>query len=108
LREFTRGFAEGTKMYGLLLDRIEYAELHGFMYNAVRPVGAPESAKAPPPKPIFKLLTWLHPEIRRRIARSKQVIEERAWLADLEHWDEVVKPQAIREHLAVQRVDPAG
>jgi phosphohistidine swiveling domain-containing protein len=106
VKEFTRGFAEGTKLYGLLLDHIEYAELHGFMYNTPRPVGAPEDAKGPPPKPIFKLLSWLHPEMRRRIARSKQALAERAWIKDLKYWDEVVKPQAIAEHLAIQRVDP--
>jgi pyruvate,water dikinase len=106
VKEFTRGFSEGTKMYGLLLDYIDYAELHGFMYSTPRPVGAPEDAKGPPPKAIFKLLSWLHPELRRRIARSKQALTERSWLKDLKYWDEVVKPQAIREHLAIQGVDP--
>ena len=104
--EFRRGMAEGTKMYGILLDHIEMVPIHGFMYGAPRPVGAPLDAKGPPPKPIFKLLTWLHPEIRRRIRTSKDAIATRSWLKDLAHWDNVVKPQAIREHLAVQNVDP--
>jgi rifampicin phosphotransferase len=106
MRNFGRGFAEGTKMYGLLLDRIDYAPLHGFMYTAIRPVGAPEDAKGHPPKPIFKLLSWLHPEIRRRIKRSQEALEQRAWLLDLKHWDEQIKPQAIRENLAIQGTDP--
>jgi rifampicin phosphotransferase len=106
MRNFGRGFAEGTKMYGLLLDRIEYAPLHGFMYSAIRPVGAPEGAKGPPPKAVFKLMSWLHPEMRRRIRRSKEVLEQRAWLSDLAHWDDQIKPQAIRENLELQRVDP--
>ena len=68
---FMRGFAEGTKMYGILLSHLDFAVLNGFMYNAPRPVGAPLDAKGPPPKPIFKLLTWFHPEIRSRIKTSR-------------------------------------
>jgi len=105
---FIRGFGEGTRQYGLLLSHIDYYMLHGFMYSAPRPVGAPENAKGPPPKPIFKLLTWLHPEVRSRISTSRKALQERRWIADLRHWDEEVKPQAVREHLEVQRVDPAG
>src|SRR5687768_13224228 len=66
---FIRGFKESSAYYGLLLDYLEVAVINGFMYSAPRPVGAPKDAKGPPPKPIFKLLTWFHPEIRRRIAR---------------------------------------
>ncbi|HVU00758.1 MAG TPA: PEP-utilizing enzyme [Polyangiaceae bacterium] len=104
---FVRGFAEGTRMYGILLSHLDFAIVNGFMYNAPRPVGAPLDAKGPPPKPIFKLLTWLHPEIRGRIRTSKEALQKRAWLADLAHWDESIKPQAIREHLAIQNEDPA-
>ncbi|HEX2675643.1 MAG TPA: PEP-utilizing enzyme [Polyangiales bacterium] len=106
IANFGRGFAEGTKQYGLLLDRMDYVELHGFLYGTPRPVGAPESAKGPPPKPIFKLLTWLHPEVRGRIRTAAEVVAKRAWLEDLAYWDNQVKPQAIREHLAIQNVDP--
>jgi phosphohistidine swiveling domain-containing protein len=106
VEHFTRGFAEGTKMYGLLLDHLEQASINGFVYTAPRPVGAPLDAKGPPPKLIFKLLTWFHPEIRARIKTSRSAIEKRSWIQDLAHWDETVKPQAIREHLAVQNEDP--
>ena len=107
LKHFIRGFAEGTKLYGLLLSHLDYYMLHGMMYSTPRPVGAPESAKGPPPKPIFKLLTWLHPEVRARIGTARKSIEEKRWLVDLKHWDDEVKPRAIREHLAIQNVDPA-
>lgn len=107
LKHFIRGFAEGTKLYGLLLSHLDYYMLHGMMYSTPRPVGAPESAKGPPPKPIFKLLTWLHPEVRARIGTARKSIEEKRWLVDLKHWDDEVKPRAIREHLEIQNVDPA-
>lgn len=108
IRSFTPGFAESTKYYGLLLQGLDFVDVHGFMYVTRRSVGAPESSKGPPPKAVFKLLTLLHPEIRRRLKRSAEVVENRAWLEDLRYWDEEVKPQAIREHLAIQRVDLAA
>lgn len=105
IKSFTPGFAESTKLYGLLLQGLDYIDVNGFMYATRRAVGAPESSKGPPPKPVFKLLTLVHPEIRRRLSRSREVVEQRAWLEDLRYWDEEVKPTAIREHLAIQRVD---
>lgn len=105
MSNFQRGFAEGTKLYGLLLDHLEQTVIHNVMYAAPRPVGAPLDAKGPPPKPIFKLLTWLHPETRRRIRASKVAIAERLWLQDLEHWDKELKPRAIAENRAIQNVD---
>src|SRR5438067_1229085 len=61
---FIRGFRESMSTYGMPLDCIEPAIVEGFMYLAARPVGAPKGAKGPPPKPIFKLLTWLHAALR--------------------------------------------
>ena len=37
VEHFTRGFAEGTKMYGILLDHLEQASINGFVYTAPRP-----------------------------------------------------------------------
>jgi phosphohistidine swiveling domain-containing protein len=108
LGNFKRGFSEGTKMYGILLDHLDQAAINGFVYTAPRPVGAPLDAKGPPPKLIFKLLTWFHPELRGRIKAAKNAILQRTWLQDLAHWDNTVKPQAIREHLAIQNEDPRG
>src|SRR5436190_7983744 len=68
-----RGFADGTREYGALLDCVELAVIDGFLYSVPRPVGAPKTAKAPPPKLVFKLLVKLHPEIRRRVRRAEEV-----------------------------------
>ena len=65
-----RGFAEGTKRYGLLLDHFRMRFVNDFCYGKFVAVGAPEGAVGPPPKLIFMLLTRLHPEIRRRIAAA--------------------------------------
>src|SRR3954468_19076026 len=81
-----RGFKAGTSHYGVLLDHLEVSVINGFVYYAPRPVGAPKGAKGPPPKAIFKLLTVLHPEIRRRIARSREVMDKKIWREDVARW----------------------
>jgi phosphohistidine swiveling domain-containing protein len=107
-RGFIRGFKEMTAYYGLLLDHMEPTVINGFVYMAPRPVGAPKSAKGPPPKPIFKLLTWLHPEVRRRIARSREVLEKKLWREQVREWDEQVRPSLARVHKRLLAIEPAA
>lgn len=100
------GMRDSFRRYGFLLDRMDMAVVNGFVYGAVRPVGAPPGARRPPPKPVFLLLTRLHPEIRARVKTAGRIFSERPWLADLERWDRHVKPASIAEHLAIGDVDP--
>ena len=103
-----RGFSEGTKHYGLLLDHIEMVSVNGFLYGCARPVGAPKSAKGAPPKPVFKLLAMLHPELRRRIKRSGEVMRTKAWREDMADWDARVKPAIAARNRELQRIDPTA
>lgn len=102
---FSRGFAEGTARYGLLLDHLRPAFVNGFTYMQPAAFGAPKGAMGPPPKPVLWLLTRLHPKIRARIAQSARAFAERQWRADLQQWDEVDKPAAILKHRAIQAVE---
>jgi rifampicin phosphotransferase len=101
---FARGFREGTRRYGLLLDALVPHPVHGFGYMQARPVGAPPGATKPPPKLLFKGLQLFHPEVRRRIATSKVAFEQKLWREDLRRWDEEVKPASNRIHLQLQAV----
>jgi rifampicin phosphotransferase len=101
----TAGFRETMARYGLLLDHIEFADIGRFIYMCARPVGAPKGAKGPPPKPIFKLLTKLHPEMRKRMRRVAEVWETKSWREDVKRWDEVAKPAVAKENSELQRVD---
>ena len=96
-RNIMRGFSEGTREYGVLLDHLEVAVINRFIYVAPRPVGAPKSAKGPPPRLVFKLLCALHPEVRRRIARAGEVFRDRTWRRELVWWDDEVKPTLASE-----------
>ena len=67
-----RGFSEGTRHYGLLLDHLEIAIINRFLYMAPRPVGAPKSAKGTPPRLVFEILRRVHPAIRQRVKRAER------------------------------------
>ncbi len=101
----TKGFSEATKHYGALLDRIELATVNGFVYSAVRPVGAPPDANGPPPRALFWLLQRVHPELRARIKRADQVFREKSWRAELTWWDNDVKPDLARQGQALLAED---
>jgi phosphohistidine swiveling domain-containing protein len=103
--EFSRGFAEGTARYGLLIDYLKPAVANEFIYMQPVPFMAPEGAMKPPPSPVLWLLTRLHPKMRARIATSARAFEERQWRKDLDTWDNVDKPAAVEKHLAIQVVD---
>jgi rifampicin phosphotransferase len=60
-RALSKGFGEGTRRYGLLLDTLEMRLVNDFVYSKFCPVGAPEGAKGPPPKFVFKVMTWVPP-----------------------------------------------
>ena len=109
LTEFfnSTGFREGFRHYGLLLDNIDLRLVGGRVYMRARPVGAPEKASGPPPKIIFKLLFWLHPELRYRKKRLGEVCATRLWRQDRARWRNELAPQLRQQLLELQQVDLA-
>jgi phosphohistidine swiveling domain-containing protein len=105
---YTAGFREGFRRYGGLLDTLELAYVNGVPYLCPRPVGAPPEPKGTPPKFLFKLLLWLHPELRRRTRRAQEVFQTRAWRQDLEDFTERFYPETRRRLLELQAVDLEG
>lgn len=101
-----RGFAEGTRRYGLLLDTLRMRTVNDFLYGQFRPVGAPEGAKGPPPRLLFMLITRLHPEIRSRVAAAPHVFSTKLWRQDMERWDREYKPDSITRNRSLQAVHP--
>jgi rifampicin phosphotransferase len=103
-----RGFAEGTKRYGLFLDTLRLRFVNDFAYGKFVPVGAPDNAVGPPPRPIFMLLTRLHPEIRRRTAGAAEVFSKKFWREDMRRWDEEIKPDSIKRNSELQKAPIAA
>jgi pyruvate,water dikinase len=101
-----RGFKESMAKYGLLLSHLETAIVEEFAYVCPRPVGAPQGAKGSPPKLVFKLLTKLHPEIRRRMKRSREVWVNKTWREDVKLWYDEWGPAIAKQNRALATVDP--
>ena len=105
--EMRRGFGEGLRRYGSLLDHLDWDFIEGFPYYCPRPVGAPLEALGHPPREVWDELARSHPEIRERLQTSATVFDRRLWREDLDRWDREVKPAAVRDHRALLAVDPA-
>jgi len=101
----TSGFRWSMERYGLLLDCLEIKVVNRFVYFAARGVGAPPDAKTQPPKLIFKLLTKVHPEVRKRIRTVQEVFASKRWRADVALSDTEWKPAFLREHQQLQDVE---
>jgi len=100
------GFRKAFAAYGALVEEIAFETVNGFPYMSVRPaVGSPESS-GPPPKLVFKLLTKVHPTMRRRVSRMRETFEVKRWRKDAEKWDEEWKPERIEANRALQSVEP--
>lgn len=92
--------------YGSLLGRLEMRQVGGWQYYRPRPVGAPERPRPLPPRPLFKLLLRLHPELRRRTHAASHALAERAWTHEVERWRGGLRDRFRAEIRRLQAVDP--
>jgi pyruvate,water dikinase len=102
------GFREGLRRYGSLLEYLDVDFVNGFFYYCPRPVGAPPDTAGHPPREVWEELQSSHAEVTARLATSATVFEQKPWREELERWDSEIKPAAIRDHLALLAVEPAG
>lgn len=100
-----RGFHESLEKYGILLDRVQPAFMHGFMFaQQVGLLGKPGGS--PPPKWLLQLMFKIHPKLRSRVNAAHEAVQSRRWLQDLAEWD-VVKKDSIERNTALQSVELA-
>lgn len=101
-RCFPAGMARATARYGLVLDRLAYAAVNGWLYHQARIVAAPPGAPAPP-KLVVQLLARLHPEYRRRAKSAHATFAQSVWREDIARWHEEHKPARRQAHLRLLR-----
>ncbi|MEV0534672.1 PEP-utilizing enzyme [Kitasatospora sp. NPDC050463] len=106
--EFGRGFGDGLRRYGSLLERLDWAFVNGFSYYCPRPMGAPPDVSDHPPHEVWERIAADDPRIRERLATSATVFERRLWREDLRRWDSEVKPSLLADHRVLLRVEPAA
>ncbi len=87
----TIGTARGTRRLfaeiGAPADALDVRFVNGLVYSRVRPLVRPDTPPAStPPLPVVRLLTRLHPEMRRRQRTATRTLEERPWRRVVEDW----------------------
>ncbi len=77
----TSGIGEGdgavarwAKRSGLVIERLEETTIHGELYNRPVPVGGDGSGKTPPWW-VIGIISRVHPEMRRRMAAARALVE---------------------------------
>ena len=84
--------------FGVLIDRFEHAEIGGWLYSQVVPVGAPPPRRGarprpnPPPSWVLWLLLRLHPAIRRRTRAASQAIASDVPYKVIRRWFDEWRP----------------
>jgi len=105
------GSRRGLAELGAPLDGIDFRFVNGLVYSRVRPLINPDRPpRRLPPVPVLKLVSRVHPAMRRRAAVAERVLVDRPWRAVLADWS---RPGGLRErfeadNLALQDVDLEG
>jgi pyruvate,water dikinase len=104
VEEFERGMAVMLERYGLPLATIEGRSVNGCFYVRPKAIGEGAKASAPPPTPIMKLITRLHPELRRRNKTAAAAWAEKRWREDVDSWFDHDREPTIQRLLDRQAV----
>jgi len=101
-RSLPKAFAE----FGLLAETLEFREINGYVYTAIKPfrVGDRGGGRLPP-RWLLWLVLRLHPAFRRRIADNKRAMRDRLDLKLLDRWDNEWRPSIIAEIARLRAVD---
>ncbi|HVF33375.1 MAG TPA: PEP-utilizing enzyme [Acidimicrobiales bacterium] len=105
---FRNGFGEGMADFGSPLKTLEMVFLRGKMYRRLVPLVGGGRDLPPPPAPVLKLVTRLHPAFRRAERRARESFETKRWLAELRRWEEEWKPSITKQNLVFSDVDVAA
>jgi pyruvate,water dikinase len=105
MQEAGNGFTVVAERYGLPLAEIRAALVHGCLYIRVVAVGEGDTPSKTPPAWMMKVITRVHPELRRRNRTARRAWEERRWRDDVDNWFDRERATVVATNLAFQRVD---
>lgn len=110
LRAGVTGFLVPMERYGLPLASIQAEFVHGCLY--MRPLAVGEkpgsTPKAPPSAFVMKVLSRLHPELRRRAKTAEQAFAERRWRQEVDEWFDRDRAAQLAQNVALQAVEPGA
>ncbi len=101
-----QSFPKVFAAFGLLAETLEFREIHGYVYTAIKPFGVGDRGGGRlPPKWLLWLVLRVHPVIRRRIADNKRAMRDRLDLKLLDRWDNEWRPSVIAGIERLRAVD---
>lgn len=85
---FGEGLTHCFTTLGAPLAGAAACHIHGWFYFRMIPAGAPDKpgASKPPPDLVLKVLTRLHPELRRRERVARNALADEIWMRDVDGW----------------------
>lgn len=103
---FAEGLATAFGRLGAPLAGAAACHVNGWLYLRMIPAGAPDKpgSSKPPPDLVLKVLSRLHPELRRRDRIARDAIAREVWNDDVAAWWRE-RPDWERRILGHQRVD---
>lgn len=103
---FEDGMEEFFARMGLPLARPRLALVEGCTYFRIMGVGEPESPSGrQPPAFVFKVLSRVHPELRRRTRTAAETFATKRWRADVDRWYDHDRHRLVERLRSLQGAD---
>ncbi len=94
--------------FGAPVGTLDMQFANGAMYRRMVPLIAPDADKGKvPPNPVLWLATRLHPELRRRNKTAEQMVADKAFIDEIEHWLATERHEWVAANRSLQAVEPA-
>ncbi|HEY5875785.1 MAG TPA: PEP-utilizing enzyme [Ilumatobacteraceae bacterium] len=105
-RALPSGMRRVFRELGTPADTLDVRFVNGFMYTRLRPLIRPDKpATSLPPVPLLKLVSRLHPEMRRREKTAARTLRGRPWRQVVAEWEMIGRSSVEQANLALQDVD---
>ena len=105
LPSYTNGTQKMCTTTGLLLDRIEYRDIGGWIYMRLVPPGGKDMA--PPPAWVMKIMLRLMPDLRARIRRGTDFVRNNEPDVLVERWYDKWYPEISKQMRELRDVNLA-
>jgi pyruvate,water dikinase len=105
MREAAAGFTVVAERYGLPLAEVRAALVNGCLYFRMIGVGEGDKPSKMPPAWVMKVMTRVHPELRRRTRTAIRAWQDKLWREEVDNWFERERATVVAANLDFQRVD---
>ena len=105
MREAGSGFTVVAERYGLPLAEVRAALVNGCLYFRMIGIGEGDKPSKTPPAWVMKVMTRVHPELRRRNRTASRAWQDKVWRDEVDDWFERERATVVAANLDFQRVE---